>query len=189
VAAGLNSIGILTGGGLGSTTLGLRAGVTDHITLELAAPYLTPGGISGFFSGLAATGQIGLWQSAGRDLGLSVSAGAEVPGGPGGFNLTALQPVLGLRGQAIIGPLVSHANLLARPVAGTLNWQLAEMIQVNDMLAPGIELQGTTGAATSFALIPEVKLRPIRNLALGIGYQIPLGATPGQALAQAELLF
>ncbi|MBM3269831.1 MAG: hypothetical protein FJZ01_19540 [Candidatus Sericytochromatia bacterium] len=187
-AVNILAVAGLTAGGLGSTILGMRAGLTDNVTLELAAPYLTPGG-PGFFSGIAASGQIGLWQSANRDLGLSISAGAEVPGGAGGFNLTALQPILGLRGQAGIGPLQTHANFFARPVAGTVNWQLAGMWHVTDMGAPGLEFQGVAGAATTVSIIPEIKLRPIRNLALGVGYQIPLTGAQGQVLAQAELLF
>ncbi len=178
----------LSAGGLGSTVLGMRAGLTDNVTLELTAPYLTPGG-AGYFSAVGATGQIGLWQSANRELGLSISAGAELPGGPGGFNLTAVQPILGLRGQAGIGQLQTHANLFARPTVGMVSYQLAGMWQVSDMLAPGLEIHGTVGIAPTLLLVPEVKLRPIRNLALGVGYQLPLAATPGQILAQAELLF
>ena len=113
----------------------------------------------------------------------------EAPGGPGGFNLTGVEPLLGLRSRATAGPIQGHLNLYARPLQSSLTWQLAGMWQVTEGLAPGLEFLGTTGIPGSLSIIPEIKVRPIQNLALGFGYQVPLSGAAGQILAQAELLF
>lgn len=183
--------GIPTPGTLASSIFGLNAGLSDIFTLELRAPYLVLGGPSGpgYFTGVAAGGQVGIWRSPGQDLGLSLSVGMEVPGGPSGLNLGAVQPLLGLRSRATIGPMQGHLNLYARPLLSSLTWQVASMWQLTESIAPGIEFLGTVGVPGSLSLIPEVKVRPIQNLALGFGYQVPLTGASGQILAQAELLF
>lgn len=183
--------GIPSPGTLSSTVLGLNAGLTDFLTLELRAPFLTLGGPAGpgYFTSVTAGGQVGLWRSPGDELGLSLSVGAEMAGGPAGLDLTAIQPLLGLRSRATVGPMQSHLNVFARPIQNSVSWQLATMWHLTEGLAPGIEFTGTAGLPGSLTLVPEVKFRPIQNLALGFGYQVPLSGAPGQILAQAELLF
>lgn len=183
--------GMPTAGNPTSTFFGLNAGLSEIVTLEMRAPFLVLGGPAGlgYFSGFDTGVQVGVYRDPRADFGLSLSVSAEMPGGPGGFNLAGVQPVLGLRSRATIGPMQGHLNLYGRPMQNSLSWQLASMWQITPNLAPGFEFVGTGGNPGSISFIPEVKVRAIQNLALGFGYQVPLFGAPGQMLAQAELLF
>lgn len=185
--------------GMANTMFVLDAGLTPRLGLEVVAPYVGLGTGAAYLSELGADVQVGLLGGSGgrggggtgrAPTGLSAVLGLHVPGGSTGLTIGSIQPLVGLRGQGQAGPVLGIANVGWFPGINQTEIRAAGLWQVNPMLAPGLELSLIGGPASQASLTPEVQARPLPNLGIGLGYQIPIaGAATGQVVAQAQFLF
>ncbi|MBU6428721.1 MAG: hypothetical protein KGR26_06925, partial [Cyanobacteria bacterium REEB65] len=142
-----------------------------------------------YLSQIGADAQVALLGQAGGS-GLSAVLGLHVPGSSSGLAIGSVQPLVGLRGQGLVGPLLGIANLGWYPGVNEMEISAAGVWQLLPLFSPAIEVHLVGGAVQFAALTPEIQARPIPQLGLGLGYQIPFGGiATGQVVAQANLAF
>ncbi len=175
--------------GLTTTRFILDAGLTSKLGLEVTAPYVGLGTNGAYLSEFGADVQLGI---VGRPAGNGISAilGLHVPGSAAGLSIGSMQPLVGLRGQAQVGPFLGLANVGWFPGLNQTEIRAAGLWQVLPVLAPGLELGLVGGPVQLASLTPEINVRPVPNLGVGLGYEIPIaGSATGQVVAQAQFLF
>ncbi len=171
-------------------------GLTPQLGVNLRTGFTQTGTslFTGAWSDLRVEGQYAVMQTADKGTGLSLVAAGIIPGGVGGHNLGATTPGFGLRGQATMGPIQTHADSLYRPAAGAIDYGLAGVVRVTDQLTGSIDLLGSLplagGGTISLGIAPGVAFRLTPGVRIGVGYVVPVMGSPpqaGQLLAHMQL--
>ncbi|MBM3269830.1 MAG: hypothetical protein FJZ01_19535 [Candidatus Sericytochromatia bacterium] len=173
-------------------------GLTDQLGLNVRSSYSQTGPtlVQGRWNDVRLEGQWAVMQTPDKAAALSLVGAGLMPGGPGGPNLAAIAPGVGIRGVGTAGPLQANVDALYRVAPGELDFGIAGVLQLGDQLSGTLDLTGTIpvaggqAAPTSLGITPGVVFRLTPGIRLGAGYVIPLQGTPpqgGQLLAHLQL--